>query len=123
MRSLVARTASAVVFAVGAILLSGDPATASAAPREWDIGAYDDCVQAADELFLEGKINAATHLDLYNGCCVNSGGVLGPPPENLCSAPAANRVPPSDLPTQTLTPALAITPPPGDIAQTFAPGP
>ena len=121
MRSLVARTAPAIVLAVGAVVL-GHSATASAAPKEWDIGAYDDCIKAADELFLEGKINAATHLELTNGCCVTSGGVLGPPPAYLCGAPAANRVPPSNLPTQTLTPAPA-TAPPGDITQTFAPAP
>jgi hypothetical protein len=121
MRSLVARMAPAIVIAVGAIML-GNSATANAAPKEWDIGAYDACIDAADSLFIEGKINSATHLELTNGCCINSGGVLGPPPENLCSAPAANRVPPSKLPTQTLTPALA-TAPPGDITQTFAPAP
>ena len=84
--------------------------------------AYDDCINAADQLFIEGKINTATYLELTNGCCINSGGVLGPPPENLCGAPAANRVPPSNLPTETLTPAQA-TAPPGDITQTFAPAP
>lgn len=121
MRPIVARTVPAIVIAVGAIML-GNSATVNAAPKEWDIGAYDDCVRAAEFLFFKGKINSATLLELRNGCCINSGGVLGPPPANVCGAPAANRVPPSKLPTQTLTPSLA-TAPPGDITQTFAPAP
>jgi hypothetical protein len=108
-------------LAVGAIML-GYSATASAAPKEWDIGAYDDCMKAADDLFLGGEISPDAYIELTNGCCVTSGGVLGPPPANLRSAPAANRVPPSNLPTQTLTPAPA-TARPGDLTQTFAPAP
>jgi hypothetical protein len=103
----------------------GDPGIAGAAPKEWDIGAYDDCVRAADLLFVEGKINSATHLELTNGCCVTSGGVLGPPPANVCSAPAANapgRTIPPGRPIQTLTPDLPFAPP-GDITQTFTPAP
>jgi hypothetical protein len=63
----------------------------ASADREWDIAAYDDCLQ-----------NTAQSTD---NCCVRSGGDLGPQP-NTCQAPPAvqdgsNRVPPTKQPRPT----------------------
>jgi hypothetical protein len=63
----------------------------ASADREWDIAAYDDCLQ-----------NTAQTTDV---CCIRSGGDLGPEP-NTCQAPPAvqdgsNRVPPTKQPRPT----------------------
>ena len=66
---------------VGAMLAigvaTGSIAAANAEPREWDIGAYDDCMRK--------PIHEAAH------CCIMSGGVLGEDPYatdgSACKAP------------------------------------
>lgn len=116
--------AATAVLGVNAI---GDPTTASAEPREWDIGEYDKCVGKADTDYFNGKISSAIHDERVRICCSDSGGVwkAGLPLDDACTAPPANapgRTVPPGLPTQTLTPAPA-TAPPGDITQTFTPAP
>jgi hypothetical protein len=105
----------------------GDPAVAFAAPREWDIGEYDKCIQQADHDFFDGKISVAVHDERVRICCSDSGGVwkAGLPLYDACTAPPANaagRTVPPGVITHTLTPAPA-TAPPGDITQTFTPAP
>ena len=126
MRTLLTRTAPAIVFAVGAIML-GDLANADAAPKKWDQEAYGACAQQAYDDLQAGRINTKTYKELAQGCCNASGGkwvtdigLAG----GICVDPAAapGRTVPPGLPTQTLTPAPA-TAPPGDITQTFAPAP
>ncbi len=126
MRSLVARTAPAIVFAVGAIML-GNLANADAAPKKWDQEGYGVCAQQAYDDWSAGKITTKTYKELAQGCCQLSGGkwvtdigLAG----GSCVAPAAapDRTVPPGVITQTLTPD-PLNPPPGDITQTFAPAP
>jgi hypothetical protein len=96
-----------VAFIVAAGALGGsalaEPAHACAAPREWDIGAYDQCLNDG----LGKGYNEEEQLNHLALCCWASGGdwnaALG-----KCQAPPAE-------PTQR--PAIA----PGVIAQTLEP--
>ena len=72
MRSLVARTAPAIVFAVGAIML-GNLANADAAPKKWDQEGYGVCAQQAYDDWSAGKITTKTYKELAQGCCQLSG--------------------------------------------------
>ena len=91
MRSLVARTAPAIVFAVGAIML-GNLANADAAPKKWDQEGYGVCAQQAYDDWSAGKITTKTYKELAQGCCQLSGGPwvtdIGPA-GGSCVAPAA----------------------------------
>jgi hypothetical protein len=53
------RVALATLFAAAATFSGsafGDPAVACAAPREWDIGAYDACSTRVDDAWIAGAI-------------------------------------------------------------------
>ena len=122
MKSLI-RTASAAVFLATTVALV-TPATATAAP-EWDIGAYDRCMDIVKEMYGKGKIAQDSLGDAFRECCERTGGVFSPNGNDYaqCHAPPAQgRVGPSDLPTQTFTPDPVIAPP-GAITQTFSPAP
>ena len=114
------RLAPAALLAAAALggTAFGDLAVADAAPNtgggEWDIAAYDECIARGTNERL---------------CCSQSGGVwsdgrYGEGPYK-CQSPPANApgstVPPGVI-KQTLTPD-PLSPPPGDITQTFAPAP
>jgi hypothetical protein len=106
-----------------ASVVLGYPTTANAVPpKKFDEAGYRDCMNAADELFLGGKINSKTHAELYGGCCITAGGTIGPPPEKQCIKTAAILGEESTLPDQTFTPDLPREVPPGDI-QPFVPAP
>ena len=64
--------AAAATFSAGAF---GEPATACAAPREWDVSNYDDCMA---DLLADYQTGKRTFQE-YNGdaktCCKTSGGV------------------------------------------------
>jgi hypothetical protein len=66
----------------------GDPALACAAPREWDIGAYDACSTRVDDAWIAGAISEASHLDAYRECCEKTGGIWNNA-SNDCMAPPA----------------------------------
>lgn len=100
MRSI--RTASVAAFAASAVALAF-PAMASAAEREWDIGAYDQCLTDGN-----GKGQTYDEMTKHRAkCCVSSGGVWNAA-ENKCQSPPkeerANITQQDDLPTYTLEP-------------------
>jgi hypothetical protein len=92
-----------------------DPATACAAPAEWDIGAYDRCVAKANDAWAEGLIK-----DLGGAlreCCEKTGGVYILSNQK-CQAPPANS---ADAPQQPILPGVA--PRPGVVTEIPAPPP
>ncbi len=100
------RLLPAALFAVAAMLGGspfGEPAVANAAPREWDIGAYDECVQNGLEAGMDPEVVA------FN-CCDESGGVWDSDAKK-CGAPPADG---AEVP---------ITAPPGVPTQAPVPGP
>lgn len=127
---LSSRTSAAAMFAAGAIALAF-PATATAlpdTPGDWDIGAYDQCVNSGEGQ-LPDKPNAQE--DHLHYCCINSGGVWNAAAKK-CQAPPAEpaeapqtRVP-GRVPTQVLEPAANPTYPtyhvqPGMVLYTLTP--
>lgn len=123
------RVVPAVLLAAAATLRGsaiGDPATACAAPREWDIGAYDQCVKSG----LGKGYNDVEWEEHEHQCCLDSGGVWNLE-QGKCQAPPADAesqpgvAPTPGVASQTEEPA----PPPvtrvplGDITATFAPAP
>ncbi|MEO3757459.1 hypothetical protein ABGB19_04090 [Mycobacterium sp. B14F4] len=131
------------IFAALVIALAGgmagsatvDPAIACAAPnQEWDIGAYDRCMKAVEDAWLNGELNGPVG-DAQRECCEKTGGVWSPSPgappasgAGSCAAPPANAAqgpmaPPGSVATQTLEP----EPPPvvrnPGVIQTFTPAP
>lgn len=116
---------AALIVAAGALGGSAiaEPASACAAPREWDIGAYDQCL--ADGI---GKgydeDEALNHKAL---CCWASGGDWNIA-EGKCQAPPAEpaqgRAVPPAVATQTLEPAPPpVVRNPGVVTETFTPAP
>jgi hypothetical protein len=67
----------------------GDPITAPAQPREWDIGAFDDCTGAAAELWGAKKITVADYDWQVAQCCLTTGGLYRG--EGICVAPPAEQ--------------------------------
>ncbi len=63
--------AGAATFSASAF---GDPAVACAAPREWDIGAYDACVARALADYQGGKSTFQDYNENVMVCCVATGG-------------------------------------------------
>lgn len=116
-----------VAFIVAAGALGGsalaEPAHACAAPREWDIGAYDQCLNDG----LGKGYNEEEQLNHQALCCWATGGDWNAA-QGTCQAPPAE---PTQRPaiapgviTQTLEP---VTPPvirnPGVVTGTFSPAP
>jgi hypothetical protein len=127
---LLRRLIPAVLLAATATISGsaiGRSPVAWAVPGEWDIGAYDDCVQTVDRLFAEGKLKGNQYEELMIHCCIGSGGVWQQAPGGggKCVAPPANPArAPSNVPTHTLQPEQPpVMQNPGNITQTFAPGP
>ena len=135
MRSLVARTALAIVMAAAVVL--GDPAVATAAPMKYDFLKYLTCANYWAKKYNEGAITEKEEESARRLCCASSGGEYR---AGTCKEPANTAAPGSRIPTgeilpatpvapvasnggivtQTLTPAPA-TAPPGDSMQTFEP--
>lgn len=90
----------------------GSAAVANAAEREWDIGAYDDCMK---KTFRDAA-----------WCCLTSGGVVtdvNAQDSSGCAAPPAAQSGRNSLPSDAPTHVIQPLPPPGprgDIAP--APG-
>ena len=87
------RFALATVFAAVATFSGSaftDPAAAWAAPREWDIGAYDACSTRVDDAWIAGSISDDSHVDAYRQCCENTGGIWSNA-SNQCVAPPAEQ--------------------------------
>ncbi|MDT5303767.1 MAG: hypothetical protein QOG79_7154, partial [Mycobacterium sp.] len=64
--------AAAATFSASAF---GGSATACAAPRECDIGMYDDCLQAATDAWHADEISFGAWRTELIECCEASGGV------------------------------------------------
>jgi len=105
-------TAASVVFAAAGIALAL-PAVASAlpdTPGEWDIGAFDRCVNSGENQ-LPDKPNAQEDHIRY--CCENSGGIWS---GGKCVAPPAEPAEagwtrtPGRIPVGVFEPARPATP-------------
>lgn len=122
----------AALLAGGALTGSAliDPATACAAPREWDVGAYDSCLGDLSGTGIKDEKELEYYLRL---CCTASGGdwnagtgrCQAPPAESAGEQQVlAPAVISPGVPTATLTPAPPPTVRnPGNITGTFAPAP
>jgi hypothetical protein len=112
--------AAALLFGGSAFV---NPAAACAAPQEWDLGAYDKCVDQAVTDYVNGKLTDRDLVAARAACCTKSGGVWSEVTYK-CSAPAAQPaegaavVPPGRIPTHTLEPA---EPAPTNVVPTLAP--
>lgn len=87
---LAAATALGVVFA--------DPAIASAAPKEWDIGTYNDCIQQLQD-------DSGPSYAVLTFCCAFSGGVWNEAKGECVAPPATDveRTPPPRVPPPAQT--------------------
>jgi hypothetical protein len=87
------RLALAIPFAAAATITGsafGDPATACAAPREWDVGAFDACTARVDDAVAGGLIREDDWLDACRECCQKAGGIVtGPAGQRRDSVDAA----------------------------------
>jgi hypothetical protein len=90
------RVALAAPLAAAAILggsAFGDPATACAA-AEWDIGAYDKCMDVGAAQGLNGE-----YWDEHNkSCCQNTGGAWNAVEKKCQAPPATGPLPPITQP-------------------------
>ncbi|WP_123026158.1 hypothetical protein [Mycolicibacterium stellerae] len=109
--------AAKLAIAVAAVALAS-PAVATAEPKEWDIGAYDQCKASYP---YDRQDNIGRWYDHLKYCCIKTGGVWA---GSKCVAPpkeqAEEWTPPSDLSTQTLTPDPVYVPP-GSTIQNLEP--
>ncbi|KUI10701.1 hypothetical protein AU192_21975 [Mycobacterium lehmannii] len=79
-----------IAVAIGALV----PPAVSQAKDEWDIGAFDTCMDAAADRYMADKTTSAEHFEEQRFCCemsggVWSGGLCGAPPATAQSAPQA----------------------------------
>lgn len=103
MRLLVPATLIAAAATLGGSAI-GEPAKACAAPREWDIGAYDQCIAGGF-----GKGYDAQEWENHKAlCCLASGGDWSAarsecqaPPAEPAQAPRAGI---GEIPTHTVEP-------------------
>ena len=110
------RSAAAAVF-IAATTAIAFPTAASAAP-EWDIGAYDHCMQVVQDAIDNGKIAKGNEDDAYRQCCERTGGVYSPNGNIFAECHTASDpkpYAPSRLPSHTLTPVSPLHP--GDVTQ------
>jgi hypothetical protein len=112
------RTATLAIVAAAFALAS--PAVASAEQKEWDIGAYDQCVSSFDGNPSTSAADYKRWQDHMKMCCEKTGGVYKYSGTGGCESPPKDQAQewrrPSDLPTETLTPVVDV--PPGAITQT-----
>lgn len=86
--------AAVLLSATAAVVGVTTPPAAALPDREWDIGAYDDCVRKADNDYVNGVTNDRQYGANLRLCCLNSGGVwsgptVGAPTYGGCGAPPA----------------------------------
>jgi len=127
LRRVVPAVFIAVIAALGGSAV-GDPATAYAAPREWDIGTYDWCAEGALEEYQGGKSTFQDYHDDMKVCCVSTGGVwngddcVAPPVEQAGAAerqpaPPAITLPEVEATLFMPTPVGPVGPPPDEVGQ------
>jgi hypothetical protein len=116
------RTATLALVAAAVGFTS--PAVASAEPKEWDIGAYDQCVSSFDGNPAASAADNKRWVDHMKMCCEKTGGVYKYSGPGGCESPPKDQpeawTPPSGLPTQTLT-SDPVRVPPGSITQNLEP--
>jgi hypothetical protein len=114
------RTATLVLVAAAVGFTS--PGVASAEPKEWEIGAYDECVRSFNDNPNDSEANHKRWVDHMKMCCDKSGGIYQYSGQGGC---VASKDQPqewqrsSNLPTETLTPDVDV--PPGAITQNLEP--
>ena len=110
------RSAAAAIV-IAATTAIAFPATSTAAP-EWDIGAYDRCMQAVQDAIADGNIAKGNETDAFRECCERTGGVFSPNANLYAQCHTASdpkSYAPSRLPSRTLTPVSPLNP--GDVTQ------
>jgi hypothetical protein len=122
------RLAFAIPFGAVAALSGsafGDPATACAEPREWDVGAFDACTARVDDAVTRGVIRESDWLDAYRECCKKSGGIVTPGNVGECAAPPAEQA--QEAERQPAPPPAPLAPgvagPPASVATQAPPAP
>ena len=114
------RTATLVIAAAAVAIASP---VASAEPREWDIGAYDQCVGSFDGNPATSAADFKRWEDHMKMCCDKSGGVYKYSGNGGCESPPKDQAevwhPPGGLPAGTLTPVIDL--PPGTITENLEP--
>lgn len=86
------RSAFAILFGAAATLSAsafGDPATARAVPREWDIEGYDECMAYALAQYQTGDHTFQEYNQNVNTCCIINGGVVSE--TQVCVAPSGEQ--------------------------------
>lgn len=118
MRSPLHHFATAGLLAAGAVLgggLIGYPAIAFA---EWDVGAYDQCMDEVGLKQVHNEIDGQTAQRLEKACCIDTGGVWNkrsPYHSFDCFAPPANAtVAPPERPLPEVTATATFEPAPGN---------
>ena len=116
--------AGAATFSSGAF---SDPATACAAPREWDIAFYDDCIQAASDAWQADEISYGEWQAARAECCEASGGVYdyglsdrgctAPPAEQAQEAERQPAPPEFGMTLYMPPPVGPVAPPPSQVMQ------
>ena len=125
------RLAYATLFAAAATISAsafGDPAIACAAPREWDIGAFDACTARVDDAVARNAISEDNWLDAYRECCQKTGGIVTPGNVGECAAPPAEQAEeaerqpaPPELGGPTMTLWMPPPPPPPPVGPAAPP--
>lgn len=109
--SSVAVRATAVAALAFACSGFGGSAIASAAPKEWNIEYYDDCMDVVRLGYMAGEYTTAEMGELVSMCCDNSGGVED---GGDCSAPPGVAAPstPTTPPSEAANPDVPAGPAP-----------
>jgi hypothetical protein len=117
LRRLATLLAAAATFSISAF---GGSASACAAPIEWDLNLYDECMAYALAQYQTGEMTFQEYNSNVNTCCWQSGGVVSE--TQLCVAPAgeeaseAERQPAPWEGDMTLWPEGQVLPPAGPAA-------
>jgi hypothetical protein len=117
---------TALIVGLAAVFAFSLPATSSAAPREWDIEAFDKCIEKAGDDYINDRISAEVYQERVRNCCPDSGGIsiAGAPAAIACRAPgykSGSDVVLPGAPVQTFQPAPPPLRDPGSVTQTLAP--
>lgn len=83
---------AAVIALAGATLtisMTADREVATAAPKEWDVGAYDACMNYTMDRWEDGAVSPDGMNTEVKYCCESTGGVPNPSDPWDCSAPPA----------------------------------
>lgn len=127
---LAAATLLAAAAAGTGSAFGGSP-IACAAPRELDVGSYDNCTGRVDDAWARGTISRENQIDAYRQCCNLSGGDWNVA-KGVCQAPPAEQAERQPAPPPALLPGVEATlwmpppppPPPGpQPGQVGTPGP